>query len=330
MLFQAQRNLARVCEEHNVVLTLFHGRGGTLGRGGGPTNRAILAQPPESVRGSIKITEQGEVVSGRYANMALARRHLEQMVSAVLLTSGRRPRFVQEQAWATIMDELTDHAFRSYRALVTQPAFIRYFHEATPIDSIGALNIGSRPTRRKATQDISDLRAIPWVFAWTQSRVNLPSWYGVGAALAVWLGQEERTKRMALLQEMYREWPFFRTVLDNVQMGLAKADIDIASLYADLTNPETSAQIFTDLRTEFQRTVSLVLEITGASQLLETEPVLRRGIKVRNPYVDPMNYIQVALLHRLRAEADPEAAQRLRAAVLLSVNGIAAGLQNTG
>ena len=192
MLFQAQRNLARVCDENGVTLTLFHGRGGTLGRGGGPTNRAILAQPPESVRGTIKITEQGEVVSGRYANVALARRHLEQLVSAVLLTSGQRPHYPQEQAWAAIMDELSDRAFQSYRALVTQPAFIRYFHEATPIDYIGSLNIGSRPTRRKATQDISDLRAIPWVFAWTQSRVNLPSWYGLGTALEAWIGQEER------------------------------------------------------------------------------------------------------------------------------------------
>ncbi len=342
MLFRAQRTLAKLCGRHEVQLTLFHGRGGTLGRGGGPANRAILAQPPESVRGNIKITEQGEVISSRYSNMDLARRHLEQLVGAVLLTSGRRPRFAQEEEWAARMEVLSAAAYHKYRALVTRPEFITYFHETTPIDQVGALNIGSRPARRKATQDIGDLRAIPWVFAWTQSRVNLPSWYGVGTALEAWIAAggandsagddtgDDADARRAALREMYEIWPFFRTVLDNVQTGLAKADIAIASLYAALTGDDVRQAIFTDLVDEFERTVRVVLDIAQVAQLLEKEAVLQRSIKVRNPYVDPMNYIQVALLRRLRSESDPEAAQRLRSALLLSVNGIAAGLQNVG
>ncbi|MBK8046166.1 MAG: phosphoenolpyruvate carboxylase [Anaerolineales bacterium] len=330
MLFKAQRALARVCDEYNVTLTLFHGRGGSLGRGGGPANRAILAQPPESVRGRIKITEQGEVVSGRYANVGLAQRHLEQLVSAVLLTSGRRPHYAQEEQWAGVMEELSESAYRAYRSLVTKREFLRYFHETTPIDLMGALNIGSRPARRKATQDISDLRAIPWVFSWTQSRVNLPAWYGVGAAFEQWLGPKQDAKRLAQLQEMYDGWPFFRTAIDNVQMGLAKADFAIAALYASLTDDVTRQAIFEELCAEYERTLTTVLTIVRAPDLLEREPVLRRSIKVRNPYVDPINYVQVALMRRMRDETDPDAVQRLRAAVLLSVNGIAAGLQNTG
>ncbi|MFN3982592.1 MAG: phosphoenolpyruvate carboxylase [Caldilinea sp.] len=330
MLFLAQRTLARLCDQFDVKLTLFHGRGGTLGRGGGPANRAILAQPPESVRGRVRLTEQGEVISTRYANQALARRHLEQLVNAVLLTGGRRPRFAQEAVWAQRMDALSDIAFHKYRALVTRPEFLTYFHEATPIDHIGALNIGSRPARRKATQDISDLRAIPWVFAWTQSRVNLPSWYGVGTALAQWCNDGADAEKLAELREMYRQWPLFCTVTDNVQMGLAKADMAIASLYAELTDDATRTAIFTDILDEFRRTERMVLLVVEADELLTKEPVVRRSIKVRNPYVDPMNYIQVALLHRLKSEQDAERRQKLTAAVLSSVNGIAAGLQNTG
>jgi phosphoenolpyruvate carboxylase len=328
LLFKAQRTLARLCDQYGAKLTLFHGRGGTLGRGGGPANRSILAQPPESVRGSIKLTEQGEVVSGRYSTMALARRHLEQLVNAVLLTSGKRPHFEQEERWAGIMDELSELAFRKYRRLVTKPRFIDYFHEATPIDQIGALNIGSRPARRKATQAISDLRAIPWVFAWTQSRVNLPSWYGVGTALEGWIGASP--ERLEQLREMYRLWPFFRTVIDNVQMGLAKTDMAVASLYAELTDEATRQAIFDDFFEEEQRTERLVLQVANAPQLLDNEPVLRRSITVRNPYVDPMNYMQVGLIRRLRTETDPDVRRKLQQAILLSVNGIAAGLQNTG
>jgi phosphoenolpyruvate carboxylase len=221
-------------------------------------------------------------------------------------------------------------AFGKYRSLVTLPQFLTFFHETTPIEQVGALNIGSRPARRKETQDISDLRAIPWVFAWTQSRVNLPSWYGVGTALEMWMAAGDLRERRATLREMYGVWPFFRTILDNVQMGLAKADFAIASLYAGLTDEAICQAIFTDLQDEFDRTVRVVLDISETPQLLDKEPVIQRSIRVRNPYVDPINYIQVALLRRLRTESNPEAANRLRNAILLSVNGIAAGLQNVG
>ncbi len=336
MLFRAQRGLATVCDAADVKLLLFHGRGGTVGRGGGPANRAILAQPPESVRGRIKLTEQGEVISGRYSNPDIAHRHLEQLISAVMLTSGRRPRYETETLWADIMDNLSEAAYRRYRSLVEKPEFLRYFHETTPIDHIALLNIGSRPTRRKATLDITDLRAIPWVFAWTQSRVNLPSWYGVGTALEQWVevgdGQTETDAewRLAQLRSMYENWPFFHTVLDNVQMGLCKGDMAIASLYAELTDAATRAVIFADLKDEYARTERMALAVTGYSELLENESWLQRSIKLRNPYVDPMNYIQVAILDRLRQQPDVVNAADLRTAVLLSVNGVAAGLQNTG
>ncbi|MCB9158787.1 MAG: phosphoenolpyruvate carboxylase [Caldilineaceae bacterium] len=330
MLFQAQRALAQTCDEANVTLTLFHGRGGTLGRGGGPANRAILAQPPESVRGRIRITEQGEVVSARYANPGIAHRHLEQLVNAVLLTSGKRPYYPDEEMWSDCMEELSTIAFDAYRALVTQPEFITYFHEATPIDHIDALNIGSRPSRRKATQDIRDLRAIPWVFAWTQTRVNLPSWYGVGTAVETWIAAGDPEQRLAHLRDMYAEWPFFRTVLDNVQMGLAKADMNISALYANLTDEHTRDVVFNQLHTEFERTLRVVLDIAQVDHLLENEARLARSIKLRNPYVDPLNMLQVGLLQKLRTEPDSALVDRWRESVLMAVNGIAAGLQNTG
>lgn len=337
MLYQAQRNLARVCAQHGVQLTLFHGRGGTLGRGGGPTNRAILAQPPESVRGRLKITEQGEVISSRYDNPDIAHRHLEQVVNAVLLSSVQRTEHPQETTWATLVEKISQRAYTQYRTLVKKPAFLRYFHETTPIDHIDRLNIGSRPARRKKTEEISDLRAIPWVFSWTQARVNLPSWYGVGSALEWWVEEggetekmEGRESRLAQLREMYREWPFFTTVLDNVQVGLCKGDIEIAALYAELTDAGVRAEVFSDLEAEFERTRNLVLAITGYGELLDNEQWLQRSIKLRNPYVDPLNYLQIALLRRLQSDPPPANIEQLRQAMLLSVNGIAAGLQNTG
>jgi phosphoenolpyruvate carboxylase len=258
------------------------------------------------------------------------------LISAVMLTSGRRPRYETETLWADIMDNLSEAAYRRYRRLVEKPEFLRYFHETTPIDHIALLNIGSRPTRRKATLDITDLRAIPWVFAWTQSRVNLPSWYGVGTALEQWVevgdGQTgtDAEWRLAQLRSMYENWPFFHTVLDNVQMGLCKGDMAIASLYAELTDAATREVIFADLKDEYARTERMALAVTGYRELLENESWLQRSIKLRNPYVDPMNYLQVAILDRLRQQPDVVNAADLRTAVLLSVNGVAAGLQNTG
>ena len=337
MLFRTQSKLAEVCDAHGVKLLLFHGRGGTLGRGGGPANRAILAQPVESIRGRCKVTEQGEVISNRYSNPDIAHRHLEQLVNAILLTSPQRPHQAQEPQWFSAMDALSERALAAYRQLVDNPSFLRYFHDATPIDQIAKLNIGSRPARRTATAGIADLRAIPWVFAWTQSRVNLPSWYGVGAAIAGWMqeqdddGQDSTAHaRLALLRSMYENWPFFRTVLDNVQVGLAKSDMQIASLYAGLTDDETRSEIFGRILEEHELSKRMVLAVTGNARLLENEAWLRSSIQLRNPYVDPMNFIQVALLAILRDDPDAPDAEDVENAVLLSVNGVAAGLQNTG
>jgi phosphoenolpyruvate carboxylase len=231
------------------------------------------------------------------------------------------------------MDELAENAYRKYRQLIENPPFLKYFHETTPLEHISQLNIGSRPTRRKSSPSIADLRAIPWVFSWTQSRVNLPSWYGVGTALAGWVERADelqRSNRLPQLTEMYQNWPFFRTVLDNVQMGLLKGDMAIASLYAELTDEATRQEVFSDLQEEYERTKRMVLAVTGYAELLENEQWLQRSIKLRNPYVDPMNYIQVAALKQLRDQPDTSVATALRAAVLASMNGVAAGLQNTG
>jgi phosphoenolpyruvate carboxylase len=334
MLFKAQQALADVCEKYGIALTLFHGRGGSLGRGGGPANRAILAQPPESLHGRIKLTEQGEVISSRYENVDIAHRHLEQVMNAVLLTSGKRPQFEEMKRWSEVMDELSAIAFERYRELIRTPGFMRFFHDATPIDFIDQLNIGSRPSRRKATASIYDLRAIPWVFAWTQSRIALPSWYGVGAALEEWIAEApafQRDVRLDLLRTMYSRWPFFRSVLDNTQLGLSRADMGIASLYAELGEPQAQAEVFSQISAEFRRTERLVKLVANADELLEREEWLQRSIRVRNPYVDPLNYIQVALLRRFRSlSPDAPEARALRESIALSVNGVAAGLQNTG
>ena len=334
MLYQAQKELAQVCEAHTMRLTLFHGRGGSIGRGGGPANRAILAQPPGSIKARIKITEQGEVISSRYSNEVVAHRHLEQLVNAVLLTSGRRPGFPKEAAWAAVMEETSRRAEEEYRALIQNPAFLRYFHETTPLDQINQLNIGSRPAKRNATSGVSDLRAIPWVFAWSQSRVNLPGWYGLGAGLepgasapgASAPGASETG--LPLLQEMYAEWPFFRTVIDRAQVSMRRADMPIASLYASLTDADVRTAVFSTIQAEYARTERVILAITGQASLLDNEQWLQRSINLRNPYIDPLNYIQAALLQRIRSE--PETAEALRPVLLLSVNGVAAGLQGTG
>ena len=349
-LYQAQERLAQICSAFDVKLTLFHGRGGSIGRGGGPANRAILAQPPGSVQGRIKLTEQGEVISARYSNRAIAKRHLEQLVNAVLIAScGSHHDVLSDSSgsenslhsvsadWVRILEATSELSERKYRALVEQPAFLSYFHEATPIEQLGQMNIGSRPAKRRQTSDISDLRAIPWVFAWTQSRVNLPGWYGLGTGL-----QAESAHRMAELREMYRSWPFFRTVIDRAQLSMRRADMPIASLYASLAADATRTAIFGEIMEEFRRTERIILEITGQAALLDNEPWLQRSINLRNPYVDPLNYIQVALLSKQRTGGEQQLNDahagrdgtmedpRLRQAILLSINGIAAGLQATG
>ncbi len=334
MLFTAQRQMAQTCLKHGIKLTLFHGRGGSLGRGGGPTNRAILAQPQESVRGRIRITEQGEVVSSRYSDPGIARRHLEQLLNAVMCSTGHRAadqsNHETPENWAEAMDQLSVAAFNKYRGLVQHPMFLDYFQAATPMDQIGQLNIGSRPTHRRATKTLNDLRAIPWVFAWTQSRANVPSWYGVGTGFKAWLDAGDRAEQMAMLKGMYRDWPFFQTMLDNVHLGMGRADMAIASLYAELADPEHAKVIFGDIKTEFELSRDLLLEVTGTENVLDTEPWLQRSIQVRNPYVDPLNYIQVELLKKLRQDPEGPNAEHIRQCILQSINGIAAGLQNVG
>ncbi len=330
-LHRAQRALAEACRRHGVSLLLFHGRGGSVGRGGGPTNRAILAQAPESVGGRFKLTEQGEAITNRYSSRDLAERHLEQLVHAVLVTSGSRTRPAPARVaeWEGMMDALSPAAEQAYRSLVHgSPALLRYFRATTPIDEIGFLNLGSRPAWRRAEGRLEDLRAIPWVFAWTQCRVVLPAWFGLGKALAIWAAEDRA--RWDHLAAAYRDWPFFRTLVDNAQLSLRKADMLIAGVYSALATPEESDSVFPRLRAEFELTEAAIRRLTGQKELLDQEPWLQRSIRVRNPYIDPMNYVQVALLKRLRAAREGPEAEALREAVLLSVNGIAAGLRNTG
>lgn len=330
-LYQAHEALAMACARHQVTLTLFHGRGGTIGRGGGPANRAILAQPTNAIRGRLKMTEQGEVVSERYSNPRVAHRHLEQIIHAVLLTGGAAPSdgSGREGRWREIMAALSDLARRAYRGLVYEnPALVVYFQTATPIEEISQLNIASRPARRQATDRIEDLRAIPWSFAWTQTRVNLPGWYGLGAALQGWAGDD--ADRWRELQAMYREWPFFHAMVDNAQMALRKADMQIATLYNRLAPAEVARAVFPRLREEYERSVAAVLQLIGHDDLLAEEPWLQRAIRLRNPYVDPLNYAQVALLQRLRRADGSLDEDILQRTVRMTINGIAAGLRNTG
>ena len=330
MLFTAQRALAEVCLKHNILMTLFHGRGGSLGRGGGPTNRAILAQPPESVKGRIRITEQGEVVSSRYSQPEIAHRHLQQLLHAVICSTGTRPVFDDIEKWSSIMDSLSQSAYEKYRSLVEREDFLEYFQSASPIDQIGNLNFGSRPSHRRATKTLDDLRAIPWVFAWTQSRTDVPSWYGVGTAFKSWLEEGgDPESRLASLVEMHKTWPFFRTLMTNVHLGMGRADLAISELYAKLAGPVGEA-VFKDIAAEFELSKEYVLKITGHDELLDTEPWLQHSIRVRNPYVDPLNLFQVELLKRLRADPEGADSEAIRHALLQSVNGIAGGLQTVG
>jgi phosphoenolpyruvate carboxylase len=326
-LYEAQEKIAGVCREHGVTLTLFHGRGGTVARGGGPAGRAIRAQPPGTIGGRFRLTEQGETIASRYAEPELAHRHLEQIVSAVLLASAPEPTSGVPAAWRAAMTAMAAEAQGAYRALVYSTAgFMDYWRGATPIDEITRLRIGSRPaSRRGDALGIADVRAIPWVFSWMQSRCNLPGWFGLGTALA--------RADSGCLHEISRGWAFLRAVLDNAEMSLLKADMDIAALYAGLVSDRPLAdQIFGRIRGEYERSRDAILAITGRAALMDGDPVIQRSVQLRNPYVDPLNYVQVEMLRRLRALADPEAAEAepLREVVVLTINGIAAGLRNTG
>jgi phosphoenolpyruvate carboxylase len=329
-LYQAQENVSRVCRQYQIELTLFHGRGGTTARGGGPTNRAILAQPPGTIEGHFRLTEQGEIIASRYANPHLAHRHLEQIVNAVLLASSPQVKETNPVSaeWREAMVCMAADAFTGYRELVYETSgFLEFWQTATPIDEIKHLRIGSRPAARSATGEaVAKIRAIPWVFSWMQSRFNLPGWYGLGTGL-------NAHPSLSLLQEMYIGWPFFRALLDNAEMSLLKADMGIAALYANLVPDRALAErIFSKIKIEYELTRGKVLEVTGHKELMENEQVVRRSIDLRNPYVDPLNYIQVEMLHQLRTLSGADSAEEaaLREVIVVTINGIASGLRNTG
>ena len=326
-IYKANRDLGKLARKAGVTLQIFHGRGGAVGRGGGPANQAILAQPRGVMHGRIRITEQGEVIADRYSCAAVAWRHLEQVIHAVLSTSFPEDERI-DPAWEWALERMGESARQHYRDLVYDtPGFLEYFAQATPFAEISALRIASRPTFRSAAQTVDQLRAIPWVFSWMQSRHTLPGWYGLGSAARDFLGNDGG--EIELLREMYRAWPFWRTFIDNTQMILAKADLTIARLYADLVEDRALGDaIFARIEAEYRASVEIVCQITAQRQLLDSAPVLQSSIARRNPYVDPLSFFQIVFLKRLRAGAEPRA--ELLTACLESINGVASGLKNTG
>ncbi len=328
-LYKAEIGLVDVFARHRVQIRLFHGRGGSVGRGGGPSYQAILAQPGGAVQGQIRLTEQGEVIAAKYANPEVGRRNLEVLVAATLEASLLADKATAPRAgFLDTMEALSEHAFRAYRGLVYETeGFEQYFWESTVISEIAELNIGSRPASRKKGTRIEDLRAIPWVFSWSQCRLMLPGWYGFGSAVRAWR-EAHPDDGLTQLQTMYREWSFFATLLSNMDMVLAKTDIAIASRYANLVKDEKLREsIFTRIRNEWQDTCEALLAITGQAELLDGNPPLKRSIRNRFPYLDPLNHVQVELLRRHRDNHDDA---RLRLGIHISINGIAAGLRNSG
>ena len=339
-LYQTEIALVTLFDElansHNIQLRMFHGRGGTVGRGGGPSYQAILAQPPGTVRGQIRLTEQGEVIGSKYANPEIGRRNLETLVAATLEATLLQPTKPATAPFLQAAETLSRASMAAYRELVYEtPGFTEYFFGSTPIREIAELNIGSRPASRKASQRIEDLRAIPWGFSWGQCRLTLPGWYGFGSAVASFIagaeGQntaKQKQEALALLQKMYKQWPFFRTLLSNMDMVLAKSDLALASRYAELVaDARLRRKIFTLIEAEWQRTADALGQITGEKQRLAGNSALQRSIKHRFPYIDPLHHLQVELVRRYRSGQTNE---RVQTGIHISINGIAAGLRNTG
>ena len=337
-LFDAQSRLAGWAAAHGVRLTLFHGRGGALGRGGGPAGRAVLAQAPGSVNGSFKVTEQGEVIFARYGQPAIAERHLEQVGSAVLLASSERRAERTAAAAASyrgVADRIDQAACAAFRGLIEADGFAEWFACISPLGEIGGLRIGSRPARRGPSErhsglprpqamDLDDLRAIPWVFAWSQTRVNLPGWFGLGSGLAAIETDSDGTE---VLRRAYREWPLFAVLLDNAEMSLAKTDRPIAARYLALGGRDDLTAL---VLAEYDLTKRLVLAVTGHDRLLADRPVLSRAVALRDPYVDALSYLQLRALAALRGPVQAKDRDQTERLLLLTVNGVAAGLQNTG
>jgi phosphoenolpyruvate carboxylase len=336
-LYRAEIALVELFDQlaasHQITLRMFHGRGGTVGRGGGPSYQAILAQPPGTVRGQIRLTEQGEVIGSKYANPEIGRRNLETLVAATLEATLLQPTKPATKAFLQAADQLSQASMAAYRALVYEtPGFTEYFFSATPIREIAELNIGSRPASRKPSQAIEDLRAIPWGFSWGQCRLTLPGWYGFGAAIEQFVAQggtpASRKEALALLQKMYRQWPFFRTLLSNMDMVLAKSDLALASRYAELVgDARLRKKVFSTIEAEWHRTADALALITGEKQRLAGNAALQRSIRHRFPYIDPLHHLQVELVRRYRAG---QTDQRVQTGIHISINGIAAGLRNTG
>ena len=337
-LYRAEIALVALFDEMNaaqagapIQLRMFHGRGGTVGRGGGPSYQAILAQPPGTVRGQIRLTEQGEVIASKYANPEIGRRNLETLVAATLEATLLQPTKSATKAFLEAAEQLSQASMEAYRALVYEtPGFTDYFFNSTPIREIAELNIGSRPASRKASQQIEDLRAIPWGFSWGQCRLTLPGWFGFGAAVDAFThapGKDPKAQ-LALLQKMYRQWPFFRTLLSNMDMVLAKSDLALASRYSELVaDARLRKKVFGVIEAEWQRTADALTRITGEKQRLAANTALARSIRHRFPYIDPLHHLQVELVRRWRAGQGDE---RVQTGIHISINGIAAGLRNTG
>lgn len=329
-LYKAETELTKVFAKHEIELRLFHGRGGTVGRGGGPSYQAILAQPPGSVNGQIRITEQGEVIGSKYSDPEIGRRNLETLVAATVEATLLSHDILGERAasYYQVMEVLAGDALAAYRSLVYEtPGFERYFQESTPIKEIAGLHIGSRPPSRKQSDLIEDLRAIPWVFSWSVSRAMIPGWYGFGSAVEIFV-QREGERGLKLLQEMHQIWPFMQTLLSNMDMVLSKTDMGIASRYAELvTEVKLREEIFGRIEAEWELSMKWLFAVTGHTELLQDNPTLARSIRNRIPYIDPLNHLQVELLRRYRAGDTGEMVQR---AIHLSINGVAAGLRNSG
>jgi phosphoenolpyruvate carboxylase len=328
-LYRAELDLVESARKTGIRLRLFHGRGGTVGRGGGPSYDAILAQPPGAVKGSLRITEQGEVIAAKYAEPTIAHRNLETLLAATLESTLLDVEGLGDAAGPAyeVLDDLAARAQRAYSELVHEtPGFVEYFKESTPVSEIGALNIGSRPASRKPTTAISDLRAIPWVLAWSQSRVMLPGWYGTGTAFEDWIAEGDG--RLEVLQNLYEKWPFFRSVLSNMAQVLAKADMGLAARYSELVADEALRhRVFDKIVAEHDRTIKTLRLITGQDDLLADNPALARSVFNRFPYLEPLNHLQVELLRRFRSGDDAELVQR---GILLTMSGLATALRNSG
>lgn len=327
-LYNAQANLKETCEKFGISFRFFHGRGGSIGRGGGQAVKAVQSLPCGTVNGKMRVTEQGEVISARYSNKHIAHRQLESIIHSTILASAKKKEIGEDSTYIQLLQNLSNRAKNKYRELVyDDPDFWNFYVQATPINFISKLKIGSRPAKRKGLEKIEDLRAIPWIFSWTQTRTMLPSWYGTGAAL----DEAIKTGGLECLKEMYKNWSFFKIIVDNCQVSLAKADMHTAKNYIRLVEPrELGIKIFSKITEEYELTRKVLLAITGQNEILDNNLVIQNSIRLRNPYTDPLNYSQVELLSRLKEAVSSEQEEAITSRVLLSINGVAAAMQETG